>query len=314
MTNFINSETIIQWIQNQYHGFKISGISLIATYSNSSCNRRAQVDTKGLPSSAHFPNEENCGPRVTVTATLDNETNDYSCHATSRFNLLKSGGFPNLQVIPVRLGSNLPGCTLTDGKELSNQNLQLPTTTIYVDSWDAFAAGSIFWQNEDCPTQQFFIKGSEIIQPLPYYDYCGNFTITAQSLSPLPQADCAVESNEYPTPYYNTRIPNWKISKTRYGCTIDNVDFLEFYVFVGGWKKSASVFVDWKNCPSQTLRVWGNSPFPPSFQYGPYCDDYIVIANIDGVTCSWGSSRYPIPNLKADSNNGTYTMDKVVSV
>ena len=196
----------------------------------------------------------------------------------------------------------------------SNQNLQLPTTTIYVDSWDAFAAGSIFWQNEDCPTQQFFIKGSEIIQPLPYYDYCGNFTITAQSLSPLPQADCAVESNEYPTPYYNTRIPNWKISKTRYGCTIGNVDFLEFYVFVEGWKKSASVFVDWKNCPSQTVRVWGNSPFPPSFQYGPYCDDYIVIATIDGITCSWGSSRYPIPNLKANSYNGTCTIEKVVSV
>ena len=315
MTNFINSQTIIKWIQNEYHGFKISGINLSATYSNSSCNRRAQVDTSGLPSSAQFPNEENCGPRVTVTATLDNETNDYSCYVTSRFDLLKSGGFPNLLVIPIRLGSNHLGCILTvsKGKEFSNQILPLPATTIYVDSREAIAAGSIVWQNDDCPTQHFFIKGSEIIQPLTYYDYCGNFTINAQSFYPLPQANCTVESNKYPTPYYKTRIPNWRISKTRYGCTIGNVDFLEFYVFVGAWKKSASVFVDWKNCPSQTLHVWGNSPYPPSFQYGPYCDDYIVIATIDGLTCSWGSSRYPIPNLKADTSNGTCTIDKVVS-
>lgn len=79
------------------------------------------------------------------------------------------------------------------------------------------------WQNSEyCPSQD---SGPifESVGPvfIPYYDFCGSYTITAASLAPYPVKLCSVRSDEYP-------IPNWTISRNEDNCTLEKSTIAEF--------------------------------------------------------------------------------------
>ena len=85
------------------------------------------------------------------------------------------------------------------------------------------ADASVDWQNSEyCPSQD---SGPifESVGPvfIPYYDFCGSYTITAASLAPYPVKLCSVRSDEYP-------IPNWTISRNEDNCTLEKSTIAEF--------------------------------------------------------------------------------------
>ena len=81
-----NTFSVSNWIPRNV-------FNLIASYSNSSCNTQESIVV-----SAQFPNEEYCGPQVTLTA-LSFPGAHFSCRITTTYK------FPNLVICPERTGS-----------------------------------------------------------------------------------------------------------------------------------------------------------------------------------------------------------------
>jgi len=267
-----------------------TGFNLFATYSNFSCNTRTIITEFGH---AEFPNEIYCGPQVTLCADSLLGTPHFSCCKKTTY----SFGFPNLFILPDKTGSYF-----AKGCKIEIEPLPKPIDLIpekpsgfytFVDSWRARADSNVVWENDDCPPQDQAIIGNRPIRPFTYFDYCGKYTISADSFYPSPEGKCQVQSDEYP-------IPNWNITKTDTGCEIKKVDFLEFFVFVDSWGAVAVATVTWEysqQCPTQKHLIIGSHTNTP-FVYYDTCGKYTITANSKGGPCTKESNEYPIPNWR----------------
>ena len=92
------------------NGFTDNVFYLSAAYSNSSCNTYSTIGV-GL---ALFPNEEYCGPQVTLTANSYFGDPHFSCHVTTTYE------FPNLVILPDQTGL-FEGCKITTTPEVTDQ-------------------------------------------------------------------------------------------------------------------------------------------------------------------------------------------------
>ena len=178
------------------------GFNLDVTYSNSSCNGQGMVRIDGAPNSAQFPNTEDCGPLVNVTASSYLGTPHYSCNTTQTFK------FPNLFIKPSTSGLGFAGCDIdTEPKPSINQLPQIPPENkffIFVDRRQAAASATVvFGEPHLCSPQTVFIFGPLPNTPITYFDLCGRYTISAETSFPV-KANCTIGSDEYP-------IPNWRI-------------------------------------------------------------------------------------------------------
>ena len=187
--------------------------SLSAKYSNSSCNKRVRFESSGKPA-PQFPNEEYCGPKVTLGGSVQYGSAYTLCNITTTYK------FPNLKLLETHPGgpSEFPGCKIVVDKKSVDLILEKPNEFFtFVDSFNAIAHSSVVWENDECPPQGLTIVSIRPISPFTYFNYCGKYTISADSVYPSPQGNCTVKSDEYP-------IPNWNITKTDTGCIIRKVD------------------------------------------------------------------------------------------
>ena len=226
-----------------------------------------------------------------MTAISELGTPHFGCSITTTFK------FPDLNIYPQKTGSLFAskGCKISEtifNKPIHYIPEKQNEFFTFVDSRDAIAHSSVVWENDDCPPEDMTILGKGLNWPFAYFDYCGNYTITANSVYPAPQGNCSVKSDEYP-------IPNWNITKTDTGCNIGKVAFLEFYIYVDSWTAMATATVSWEDAQCQTQTKWikGSLPNYP-FMYYDTCGQYTIRATSKGANCVYQTDEYPIPNLR----------------
>ena len=278
----------------------------------------------------HFPNEQYCGPKVTLCAYTEFGTLYHSCCIKTTYR------FPNLSILPDRTGSLFAKRCKIEAEAFQKAIDLIPEKPseffTFVDSSRAIAHTSVFWEYGVCPGQDQTVIGHGPIRPYNYFDYCGKYFIMVESVYPSPQGYCRVESDEYP-------IPNWNITKTDTGCKIQKVNFLEFFIFVDSpTERSASATVSWEDaqqCPFQMHQIY-SLPNPQflfaaqnvtdvsdvvSLSYVPFlyynmnkdtCGKYTITATFDGATyCRTDSDEYPIPNWRLIKFPGNCTIVKI---
>jgi len=265
-----------------------SGFDLSVRYTNSSCNGQAD----DVFSAAEFPNTEDCGPHVTVDALSVIGTPHFGCQATETFM------FPDLYIKPATQASGFQGCAI-DSKPFTpyaTELLEIPSDnkfSIFVDRREAGASATVVWEKSLlCPSKTRDLIGSQLNRPITYFDYCGNYTISAETSFPISQAICTVQSDEYP-------IPDWTIVQevNSQKCTITKSDG-NFFIFVDSRRAIGTATVEWEECPTQNKFIkgnWINNPLP----YYAFCGNYTISARTiypNQANCTAVHSyEYPIP-------------------
>ena len=201
--------------------------------------------------------------------------------------------FPDLYIKPVRQGSWFPGCAI-DTKPFTpyaTDLLEIPSDnkfSIFVDRRESGASATVVWENELlCPSQtRAGIIGSQLDRPITYFDYCGNYTISAETSFPIYQANCKVDW---------TIVQDVNSEK----CTITKFD-AKFSIFVDSFRAIATASVEWEECPTQNKFLKGNWHPNDPLQYYAYCGNYTISANTIYPTqancTAVHSNEYPIPD------------------
>ena len=227
-------------------------------------------------------------------------TPHFGCEITTTFL------FPDLYIKPIRQTSGFPGCAIDTEPfhEIPNNKF-----FIFVDRRLAGASATVVWENLSCPAKTIGLVGSLPSHPITYFDYCGNYTISAETAFPIYQANCRVRSDEYP-------IPDWTIVQDVNSgkCTITKYEG-RFSIFVDSKKTYGVASVAWEECPTQFILQKGNQGNKP-IQYYASCGNYTIsagtISPVQAACNPVQSDEYPIPSwtIELDAKAKKCTIDK----